>query len=80
MPNPISEYGIENSTTFSVKSFNIYIFKMYTYVYLGKIFKNEIYYFFIWIKYEKDNNGYLVDYFCMKQKMMLDNVEIFSFH
>jgi hypothetical protein len=53
---------------------------MYTYVYLGKIFKTDIYYFFIWTKYEKDNNSYLVDYFCMKQKMMLDNVVMFCFH
>jgi hypothetical protein len=27
MPNPIREYGIENSTAFSVKSFNILFLK-----------------------------------------------------
>jgi hypothetical protein len=29
----------------------------YRCVYLGKIFKNEFYFIFIWTKHEKDNNG-----------------------
>ncbi len=64
---------------FSPITWYIYMYKMYTCVHLGKILKNEGF-FFLFGQSMKKMIMVIVGYSCVKEMMIWHNVVIFPFH